>query len=229
MADIRSACDSQAGCAACGLWRIMRACSRGTGAAIGEQCYTTGDHVVLLSREEDQGITCLTNNHWLVLPTAPCTGVESADPACAGAEGERHWGSAQEEALRLGFAANGSADGQGPTWGILINPAQQRSQHQMHLRVAGLNQGVDAIRELRALAAGAALSTNTRRAAGIGGGGLRCASRACTLLRARACALLRAGPQSALLRPYPDAAAPRPFTHKRSRPRWQLCFSKGTI
>jgi hypothetical protein len=162
MADIRSACDSQAGCAACGLWRTVQACSRGTGSAIGEQCYTTGDHVVLLSREEDHGTTCLTNNHWLVLPTAPCTGVESADPACAGAEGERHWGSAQEEALRLGFAANGSADGQGPTWGILINPAQRRSQHQMHLRVAGLNQGVDAIRELRALAAGAALSTNTR-------------------------------------------------------------------
>lgn len=48
-------------------------------------------------------ISCFTTRHYMVLPTRPCTGVDSRDPKCTGREGEKYWGYSWKEALALGF------------------------------------------------------------------------------------------------------------------------------
>jgi hypothetical protein len=121
-------------------------------------------YVVLQNTEIDDvtGQACYANNHWFVLPSIPCTGVESPDPACTGPAAERFWAFSYAEALQLGFPANGSSsDGsrQAPAWATLLNPAQRRSQHQAHFRIAHFEHSFDLVQRLQAAGN---FSTNVR-------------------------------------------------------------------
>ena len=49
--------------------------------------------------ETGPGEACFTDDHFMLIPTRPCTGVESPDPKCAGREGEWYWGYAWDEVL----------------------------------------------------------------------------------------------------------------------------------
>lgn len=64
-------------------------------------------YVVIRTTEDTEktgpGEGCFTTNHFMLVPTYPCTGVESPDPKCTGREGERYWGYAWDEALARGF------------------------------------------------------------------------------------------------------------------------------
>ena len=120
--------------------------------------------MVLQNTEIDDvtGQACYANNHWFVLPSIPCTGVESPDPACTGPAAERFWAFSYAEALQLGFPANGSSsDGsrQAPAWATLLNPAQRRSQNQAHFRIAHFEHSFDLVQRLQAAGN---LSTNVR-------------------------------------------------------------------
>jgi hypothetical protein len=101
-----------------------------------------GDYAWLPSREalvvNSTRLLCACATQSLLVPTTPCTGVESADPACTGSAAERWWAFAFAEAAAAGFETR--VDGLGPpAWGVIVNPANRRSQHQTHLRVGRLN------------------------------------------------------------------------------------------
>ncbi|KAG7667458.1 hypothetical protein NADE_005215 [Nannochloris sp. 'desiccata'] len=65
--------------------------------------------------------------HRLVVPIAPCRGVEDWKEKKCG--GEDIWDHA------WGFAG-------GPDFGLAVNPVQRRSQHQLHIHIAKLQQGL---------------------------------------------------------------------------------------
>lgn len=74
----------------------------------------------------------LFNNHWLVLPKAACSGIESSAPGCTDAAGEYLWANAYSEALALGFRySHGS-----PDWAVMLNAPNRRGVHQMHIHIA---------------------------------------------------------------------------------------------
>jgi hypothetical protein len=56
------------------------------------------------------GLMCFTDNQYMIVPTRPCTGMESPDPKCTGREGEKYWGYAWEAAFERGFSANPASD-----------------------------------------------------------------------------------------------------------------------
>ena len=77
----------------------------------------------------------------MVLPLRPCTGVESADPACTGRAGERIWQVTWDEAVGRGLPplkpssssspTAGGGGGGNATWAMLMNAYNERSQHQV--------------------------------------------------------------------------------------------------
>lgn len=173
VADYNAGCDEQPGCVGCALWdEVTNSCT----VTPFESCTraANGRYAVLKSRESpewDDAALCLTVNHWMVVPTIPCTGIDSPDPRCTGPEGEDFWGFSWDVAMEKGFPPSGSnASTPGPDWGIYINSPPRRSQHQMHIRVAALNTGLDAVQEFIATAV---FSTNARWAGARVPAGLR--------------------------------------------------------
>ena len=72
----------------------------------------------------------------LVLPTHPCTGIESTDPLCTGPPAERVWAAAAVTTARdKGFLNNSTR-----RWGALMNAPPWRGQHQQHIHVAYLEE-----------------------------------------------------------------------------------------
>ncbi|KAI9004018.1 hypothetical protein DFJ74DRAFT_694387 [Hyaloraphidium curvatum] len=128
--------DARLGCPRCVLRLIAtRKCTPA------ERCEPrpSKGYAVMRSREEDPrspGRGCFTRDHFMLVPTRPCTGIESPDPLCAGAQGEKYWGYAFDEARARGFGVPGGAHP--AKWGILLNPKNGRSQHQAHFRFAPL-------------------------------------------------------------------------------------------
>eukprot|EP00882_Tetradesmus_deserticola_P011114 GHRQ01011752.1.p1 GENE.GHRQ01011752.1~~GHRQ01011752.1.p1 ORF type:complete len:300 (+),score=88.68 GHRQ01011752.1:98-997(+) len=91
----------------------------------------------------------LYNNHWLVLPKAACSGIESSSPGCTDAQGEYLWANAFSEALGVGFKFRNGA----PDWAMMLNAPNRRGVHQMHIHIAHLDSqrtspGVDPSRWL---------------------------------------------------------------------------------
>ena len=70
--------DQQRGCSGCSLWRSVETCSTA------QACTDRPMYILLQSVESDAntGLPCRTQNHWMLVPKIPCTGVESPDPAC---------------------------------------------------------------------------------------------------------------------------------------------------
>lgn len=90
-----------------------------------------------------------------LVPTRACTGVDSSDPLCTGSKAEYWWGAAFDEAVLYGIAPGPLAAHppppsttlpvwdldlpvapNTPSWGVAINSANRRSQHQTHIRFA---------------------------------------------------------------------------------------------
>ncbi|PRW56202.1 CDP-diacylglycerol diphosphatase [Chlorella sorokiniana] len=154
--DFELTCDKQRGCAGCSLWHTVETC--GTLQQT-EECTDRPAFILLQAVEGDAntGLPCLTQNHWMLVPKVPCTGVESADPACTGRQGELWWSRAFAEAtqsLNFSLAANATP------WAVMAGSAVRRSQHQMHLRIDELATGLDTVQELERLAAAGLLSNN---------------------------------------------------------------------
>jgi hypothetical protein len=99
-----------------------------------EQCAKKKTYYVLTAKIGNANETapriCFAKAHWLVLPTAACTGIESSNPACTGSTGEKLYQSAWEEAMAHGLAP--------PTAAVMANAPNYRSQHQLHIHVAPL-------------------------------------------------------------------------------------------
>ncbi|KAF8057288.1 hypothetical protein HT031_006096 [Scenedesmus sp. PABB004] len=145
-------------------------CFDRTGGTANAAAAAAAPYALLLARGGAGGAGGrLFANHWLVMPKAPCTGIESAAPGCTDDAGEHLWANAYYEALRLGFGRGGS-DGGGAggddSFALMLNPPNRRGVHQLHIHVARL----DATRAapgvprdawlLRRLAALPALSTS---------------------------------------------------------------------
>jgi len=154
LSDFRATCAdaANAGCIGCALWReVTAACANPKQAAVAPvvgRCVDWGDYALVPAREVLAGVDpperdlCATATQWLLIPTRPCTGVESADPQCTGSAAERWWAAAWAEAGGLGLYAGqppAGAAASPPTWGVIINPANRRSQHQTHFRIGWLN------------------------------------------------------------------------------------------
>lgn len=82
LADFELTCDKQRGCSGCALWGVVERC--GTPQQKSDECLERPTYVMIRSVESDAdtGLPCRTQNHWMLLPKIPCTGVESPDPAC---------------------------------------------------------------------------------------------------------------------------------------------------
>ena len=161
MSDFRTTCADPAnsGCIGCHLWQeVTGLCARPWVPPAVGRCVDWKDYALLPAREVLAGVgpadLCATATQWLLIPTIPCTGVESADPACTGSAAERFWAAAWAEAGGLGFYGGDYEKGGGdavapphsspspPTWAVAINPANRRSQHQTHFRIGLLNRAL---------------------------------------------------------------------------------------
>lgn len=93
---------------------------------------------------------CLTRAQVMIVPARPCTGADDDRAECTGARAEAFWEAAWLEALAAGFPPSPFflSDGgetaddfnldeiEKPTWAVVVNPSNRRSQHQTHLRIA---------------------------------------------------------------------------------------------
>ena len=132
MYDFDAPCtDDRLGCPRCALRYIaVRKCDFAT-----ERCVRPSkDYVVFPSREGNETIGfCYTDNQVMVVPTRPCTGIESPDPKCTGRQGEKYWAYAWKTAMERGLSPSGPTRAQ---WAVALSAMNGRSQHQAHFRVA---------------------------------------------------------------------------------------------
>lgn len=133
LSNFPSTCDLQPKCPSCSLWQVLtRKCTVAMG------CSLRGDYAVIrgLDKHATRNDTlCFDRNHYFIVPTRPCTGIESTDTLCTGPEGEKYWVAAYSFATEeLGFEIS-MAQGSPKTWGMMINAVNWRSQHQLHIRV----------------------------------------------------------------------------------------------
>lgn len=79
--DFQLTCGKQRGCSGCALWDVVERCStlQQTGECVDRPAYVM---IRSVESDADTGLPCQTQNHWMLLPKIPCTGVESPDPAC---------------------------------------------------------------------------------------------------------------------------------------------------
>jgi len=138
MHEFQDGCDKQRGCIGCALYEVVQAqCTPGQRCVVQR---SKGVKVaVLLAKEfDDDNVNyCFTNNHWMVVPTRVCIGIEVPTRACTGPPAERYWAAAWSVAMKKGFDPSGRT-ANGSMWGVLLNPANGRSQHQTHLRIAAM-------------------------------------------------------------------------------------------
>lgn len=74
---------------------------------------------------------CYFPGRYMLVPTRPCTGVESSDPLCTGPEGELYWQETWQVATKE--KSFPSLYDQNATWTMLINPINGRSQQQVRI------------------------------------------------------------------------------------------------
>ncbi|WIA18579.1 hypothetical protein OEZ85_010020 [Tetradesmus obliquus] len=134
------------------LLRYTPAGSGGLGAQVvvagtSMAAYPTGNYVIVKSRSPDPKQTgtaadpetgsnlCLMPKHYILMPTAACTGVDDNSAQCTGAASKAVW----DGAVRHGYG-NGAGDlGFGSSdWAVMINAPDERGQHLMHIHVAPL-------------------------------------------------------------------------------------------
>lgn len=113
-------------------------------AAAAALAFSLGEpYAVVPSRERGSAAgqqLCLTRAQIMVVPARPCSGVDDDRAECTGSRAEALWEAAWLEALAAGFPSfpyddDSSSNGK-PTWGVVVNAANRRSQHQTHLRIA---------------------------------------------------------------------------------------------
>ncbi|KAF6251865.1 hypothetical protein COO60DRAFT_1644571 [Scenedesmus sp. NREL 46B-D3] len=122
---------SNAGCDRCAIYQIMQACN----------------YVIVKSATIDKKSTqtdpetgsnfCLMNSHYIVMPTAACTGVDDNKKACTGDPSKAYW----DGAVRHGY--NSGAGDLGGRYGLTKHIScsrHERGQHQMHIHVAPLDK-----------------------------------------------------------------------------------------
>jgi hypothetical protein len=132
MTSFPKSCDTQLGCSRCVFLQIAR-----NKCTASERCVQPSkDYVIVQSKAKDyvNNQMCFAADHWLIVPTRGCTGVESKDPKCTGKEGgEKFWGIAWDVATtKKGFSGeNLTGEKNIYSWGIYLNSVAWRSQHQV--------------------------------------------------------------------------------------------------
>uniref|UniRef100_A0A383VAN4 Uncharacterized protein n=1 Tax=Tetradesmus obliquus TaxID=3088 RepID=A0A383VAN4_TETOB len=161
MANFKANCAStvNAGCNRCAIYQVMQSCKAynpGTngypkpGQSPAQACryYSkSGNYVIVKSRSPDPKQTgtaadpetgsnlCLMPKHYILMPTAVCTGVDDNSAQCTGAASKAFW----DGAVRHGYGSGAGDLGFGSSdWAVMINAPDERGQHQMHIHVAPL-------------------------------------------------------------------------------------------
>ncbi|WIA38875.1 hypothetical protein OEZ86_002150 [Tetradesmus obliquus] len=160
MANFRATCanPANAGCNRCAIYKVMQACAAQSSPwptpsqKPEEACRyhsTAGNYVIVKSRTADpsqktqaekdpeRGTNlCIMPNHYILMPTAACTGVDDKQAKCTGPTVE-YW----DGAVRHGYNSGAGDLGFGPNkdWAVMINAPDERGQHQMHIHVALLD------------------------------------------------------------------------------------------
>jgi hypothetical protein len=132
MPSFPKSCDTQLGCSRCVFLQIARnKCDASERCVLSRQ----KDYVVIQSKAKDSAKDqmCFAKDHWLVIPTRACTGVESRDPKCTGKHAEKFWGAAWDVATKQkGFSGEKLVGEKNiSSWGIYLNGVTWRSQHQV--------------------------------------------------------------------------------------------------
>ena len=153
VSDFPATCASppNVGCTACALWREIntRCAPHAVGVDTGS-CVSRGEYALTPAREVEQvgaaRALCATARQWLLVPTRACTGAESEDALCTGSAAELLWGAAFDEAEATGLGPPLATRaltvwdatlpaGVSSPWGVIVNAANRRSQHQTHYRL----------------------------------------------------------------------------------------------
>uniref|UniRef100_A0A383V7W7 Uncharacterized protein n=1 Tax=Tetradesmus obliquus TaxID=3088 RepID=A0A383V7W7_TETOB len=158
MANFKTTCadPANAGCNRCAIYKVMQACAAQsspwpTPSQKGEEACryhsTAGNYVIVKSRTVDSTQTsqhekdpetgsniCIMPNHYILMPTTACTGVDDSNSKCTGPT-VAYW----DGAVRHGYGSSAGDLGFGNShWAVMINAPDERGQHQMHIHVAPL-------------------------------------------------------------------------------------------
>ncbi|WIA38877.1 hypothetical protein OEZ86_002152 [Tetradesmus obliquus] len=185
MASFRSNCadPDNAGCDRCAIYKIMQACKAffttnppafPKPAEKPTQAYRyyskTGNYVIVKSLNGDKSATggqlnpetgsnlCIMPQHYILMPTAACTGVDDNSAQCTGSS-VTYW----EGAVRHGYLSGPGDLGFGNSdWAVMINAPDERGQHQMHIHVAPIVPA-DATKNILMAARAAQLQTDRNK------------------------------------------------------------------
>lgn len=158
IADFNNKCDNadNAKYVPCAVFATMQNCrDKGWGT----DCTRGTSNVIVRTRTHDASDPskmCLMTQHWLVLATTPCTGIE--DSTCNGGVSTSYFAHGAEFAASKKLPAG--------NWAMQVNAPDRRDGHQLHVHLAPISDDGKRNTPVGAILADKALSTNPNSPSG---------------------------------------------------------------